>query len=802
MSVINGDTLAHGPTLAALLNPGLLYLGLGAVSVPILIHLLNRRRFQRVRWAAVDFLREAQRQNRRRLQIEEWILLALRCLAMLLIGLLLARWFLEPRTLLAFLGSGSRTTHLVVLDDSFSMQQRVSPGGASGSRTSAANLFVRGTTAVGKLVRRLHADAPADRFALYVTSQPDAPVEQQPTLGAVSPDALDDTLASLRCSFEPARWSAMAEALDRSLDEIQQDTPAIVYIVSDFQRRDWGGSSAPQADGGPMNEAETSAAAHPLATLAERGAVRVVLVDVGSVSPANVAIESINARQAQAVAGIESRYEVRFSNHGRQSSEPTSLDVYVGDAARPAVSVPAIPAGQYATIELGLTFPNEGFDALTVEQPADALALDDVRYRAEPVTRALRLLVVDGEASADRYEDEVFLLTVALRPEGPQFSGNEVTVIEDDALETADFAAYHAVILANVYRVSDDVAERLRVYVAGGGGLVVFPGDQVDHDAYNRTLWRDGAGLLPRPLGAVVSAPADRAGFALTGVGAKRSLPPRLAVLDDRLLGEVRVWRYVDLSEDVPMGSLGDNNNGPVNRMTPDDAVRPPVRVLMRIADESRRPFLVSRPFKQGRVVLAASTVDKEWNNLADRPVFVVLAMELIEHAARTPAGAGSLRVGETIRVPFDAQRYEPPVLMEPPTFPRDPAVHLDPQPDPHTGAPDVRWPRADVPGLYRFRLASKTGGQATHVVAVNIDPAESDLQRAGEAQLRRALPGLNVSYTSADEMTRLAAADVRRELWPVVWTLLVVTLIVEQFLGWYFGGGRNVGFGWSRGRS
>jgi len=63
------------------------------MAVPILIHLLARRRFRRIRWAAMDFLLDAERRNRRRMRLEEWILLLLRCLAVLLLALLVARPF-------------------------------------------------------------------------------------------------------------------------------------------------------------------------------------------------------------------------------------------------------------------------------------------------------------------------------------------------------------------------------------------------------------------------------------------------------------------------------------------------------------------------------------------------------------------------------------------------------------------------------------------------------------------------------------------------------------------------------------
>ena len=95
--------------LAAFITPWLATAGAAAVAAPIIIHLLARCRFKRIRWAAMDFLIDAERRNRRRIRMEEWILLALRCLAVFLIGLLVARPFLTPSGLAAALSGTQRT---------------------------------------------------------------------------------------------------------------------------------------------------------------------------------------------------------------------------------------------------------------------------------------------------------------------------------------------------------------------------------------------------------------------------------------------------------------------------------------------------------------------------------------------------------------------------------------------------------------------------------------------------------------------------------------------------------------------
>src|SRR5687768_12325482 len=96
------------------LNPVML-LGLAAVAVPILIHLLKQRRLQRVVWAAMRFLSASVEQHRRRMKVEDLILLALRCLLIALIALALAR----PATLSSGGGAGgSRVTAIIVVDNS------------------------------------------------------------------------------------------------------------------------------------------------------------------------------------------------------------------------------------------------------------------------------------------------------------------------------------------------------------------------------------------------------------------------------------------------------------------------------------------------------------------------------------------------------------------------------------------------------------------------------------------------------------------------------------------------------------
>src|SRR5437588_2675843 len=97
-------------------NPGFLAVAGALISAPIIIHLINRMRYKRIRWAAMEFLLKSQKRNRRRLIIEQLILLALRCFLVFLAVMLVSRYLG-----LSFAGFEMQNTqHVVLLDDTLS----------------------------------------------------------------------------------------------------------------------------------------------------------------------------------------------------------------------------------------------------------------------------------------------------------------------------------------------------------------------------------------------------------------------------------------------------------------------------------------------------------------------------------------------------------------------------------------------------------------------------------------------------------------------------------------------------------
>ncbi len=211
------------PVALGFLNPLLLY-ALPLAAVPIIIHLLNRRRYKTVRWAAMEFLLRAMKRNRRRLRMEQWLILLLRTLAILLLVLLVARPQFSGTTF-----AMSRTHHIVCVDDSASMAHR---GGAGDAFESAGQ-------AVQNLASRLANSRSGDLFTLLRASRASRPELSAVAITPALPSRVREILAGWQIGdtvLDPG--NLLAEASRRAA-ESEDAGSAEFYVVTDLRKRDW-----------------------------------------------------------------------------------------------------------------------------------------------------------------------------------------------------------------------------------------------------------------------------------------------------------------------------------------------------------------------------------------------------------------------------------------------------------------------------------------------------------------------------------------------------------------------------------
>ena len=440
--------------------------GLGATALPVAIHLLNKHRVQVVRWGAMRFLAEIVSQHQRRLQLENWLLLALRCLFFILLAVAFARPVLHPGGV-----AGTVTGPVVavlLLDQSASM----------GQSNGVSTRFEQGKTAARKILDGLE---PGSQAALLLVSDRVNPVIARPTTN----------LPLVRRAVEVAeltdRAGNLTEAIKAAVDVLRP-------ISGGHQEIDL--LTDNQASGWPEWEQAQSA-------LAGVSGVRLRLAALGDRGEDNLAVTALRAEAAVAASGQPFGCLVEVSNYGASVAAGVRVTLAV-DGGPPVdeTMLDHLDPGQTRTVRLNVRFPKAGFYTLTATIPADRLPVDNQRSLAVHVIDRLDVAVVEGGSAAAAQDRDAFFLVNALVPVLPARRAGyylKTETVQPAWLQEAALDHYGLVFLSNVGTLAPNAVGALQKYVGEGGNLVIFPGPRVQPDSYNH----DGGlgGLLPAKLG-------------------------------------------------------------------------------------------------------------------------------------------------------------------------------------------------------------------------------------------------------------------------------------------------------------
>ena len=481
-------------------NPLTMAAGAALVSAPVIIHLINRMRFRRVKWAAMEFLLKAQKRMRRKMIIEQLLLLLLRCLLVFLVGMLLARfkWF-SPME-----GEESRATaHVVVLDDTPSMADFVTVEGRQATAFDQAKAQV--TDKIAPAAAQANTPQSMDVLLLSDLATP-RPVER---LNESAIEGVRDFLAPLKPA---AARVSLVDGLRRAKELLDKkpdgDVAKVVHVVSDLRAGDW---------------AEDGETLKQLVTELTAAGVRVHLIDVAHPhrkdadrqprSSDNVGIVEFRPR-ARAVARFQPvDFELRVKNSGSTELKDVQVQFFLNGKGNtiPTLPLPSLPPNQERTVLV--TVPQ--FDRVgTKDNPLDrfnlvsaviatpeagGIAADNARHAVVEVRERLSVLVVEGQKevpNTDKKGDGFFLRRLFQ----DAFGGINWVDGGPADLEKHDLRQYSCVYLLNVPALTPPQAEKLEGYVAGGGGVGVFLGPNVKPAEYNKTLYRGGDGAFPIPL--------------------------------------------------------------------------------------------------------------------------------------------------------------------------------------------------------------------------------------------------------------------------------------------------------------
>ncbi len=422
----------------SLIHAGFLAAGL-AVAVPVVIHLLFRQKTRNLAIGSIRFLHQVVREHRRRRRVRQWILLALRMLAVLLLALLFARpyWDASQRR-------GFDQEVVLLVDRSASMAAKNGRGEAS---------FERALTKLRAELSLLDVNVVLHIGLSDISGVKEISVEKL-NAAATTAAASDFGLA-------------LAWARD-VLAQSQRSSKRIV-LISDLQR--------------------TGLRQTTLDQLPEE--IELQLHDVGETLARNVAIESVVAVHTEIRPDAEVRVRVIVRNHGplpvRQLPVRCDLE---GPAGKLTASKPIdVAAHGSAVVELPFDVQQDGlYRGKVTVSIEDALAIDNQRWIAFEARHPDRVLLIDGEEGRSVFTNETYFLETALRlhteeSDGQMRSFETERIAWESGKGFPRLDGYRAVVLANVRRLSAVDGQRMNEYVRGGGSLLIFAGDQVTPDS-------------------------------------------------------------------------------------------------------------------------------------------------------------------------------------------------------------------------------------------------------------------------------------------------------------------------------
>ncbi len=746
---------------------------------PLIIHLLNRRRHRVVKWGAMDFLRQAMRQNRKILNIRDLILLVLRTAAVLLFGVALARPFFASREQASDV---RQPLHAVlIVDNSLSMGYET----LEGSLLDQAIRIARQT--LEQLPRGSRISIiPACGSREVLSPDPFESVEQ--ALEALARIETADRAATM------SRVSELASVACQAAPELAKR----VILISDQQKRNW--RSVP---------ASTDSSNQPP-------------IQCVSVRPAdweNTWVAGVRVQDGLADVETPATIVVEVAHQGAQPRRDLQVTLSAGDT---------VLGQQIITVEPGATTREVSFEcilggigkspepgqaaflSLTAKISPDRLTADDQRVLCVPLVAALPVVFVDQHAGDEDVVrgrlGETRHLRKLLAPSGSRGDAPrqliQIRHVSPDAISRDTLADARLVVVAGLADPGP-MTPFLREYVEQGGQLLIAAGGDFDPQIWNRAGWRAGQGILPLPLKAEFigvtpeespdrvtpfqlsfpslateaifqiagASPADLATlyaepyfFRAVAVDESAETESELATTDaQRIEAEQnrepdetpqRWLLWGDVNDWKPTGSLrgntlSANENQPV--------------VLARYALPGEPAFLVSRRLGRGRVLLCTTAVLSPWNTLPKTNA-VVLYDRLMREMIESTLPERNFLPTEELTLPLpEADQHLAVSLFRPGAAVEEPL--------------DVSFVTAQrrgvvVPGLLTrgdYRIVGRRLGPSTATnndrpmwdvsLAINGDADESDLAPLGRSEFDTSFATAGFRWVAASEANELSGA-------------------------------------------
>ena len=548
------------------------------IAVPIIIHLLYRKNKKETDWAAMELLRRALVVRSGQIRLEDFIILLLRCLTLLLLAAALLRPILKDSSLVG----DQKVGMVVAIDDSLSMNH--------GATT-------RFETAIEKARKVLGTASPGDKVSIVFLNEREIDDQKKVPLRAADYDAnkVNDILDAAKISGASTHQSNLENSiplLKEMSDEMKAGTKEI-HIITDAQQSDWTGLSS---------EAKNMLGEIPAS---------IYIIPVNSEGDDNRSVTSLNYVSGSLNNSGVARFEATIKNFGTNDADAGNIEFYQNSNLVRRQTLGTIGSGESKVVPFLANYEKPGDLSITAKISKDSLGADNSRHTVVNVRPRVRVLCatdsIDGGLGTQN--NDLFFLENALRlSSGDEENGIQVTSVDSSDLTLEKLNDYDIIILANVSAPSLEIAERLKNFTSNGGGLIVFAGENINPEKYEQSFGNDSDSILPGKIGQKTSSGEENQGlWSLAFPDSDHPLARVVKSMTEDVINDAKVKSIISV-EPLP-GS----------------------QVILKLV-ENNAPILVSKTVGEGSVILCATSADRSWSELVVHPVYAIM----IQQAATT----------------------------------------------------------------------------------------------------------------------------------------------------------------------
>ena len=671
------------------LNPFTIWATLAAigVAVPIIIHLLYRKNRKETDWAAMELLRRALVVRSGQIKLEDFIILLLRCLTLLLLAAALLRPILKDSDLIG----DQKVGMVVAIDDSLSMNH--------GATTRFENAIEKARQVIG-------TSQPGDKISIVFLNEKSIDDPNKIPLRAADydPTKINSILDEAKKSGASNHQSNLENSIPllKEMSEEMKAGTKEIHIITDAQQSDWNGLSS---------EAKGILAGIPAS---------IYILPVNSENDDNRSITSLKYVSGSLNNSGVARFEATVKNFGTNDANSGNIEFYQDGNLVSRQTLGVIASGSSKVIPFLANYNKPGDLSITAKISKDNLSEDNFRNTVVNVRPNISVLCATDSANEGlgNSTNSLFFLENALRlRSSDEEAGIQVTSVDSSDLTLETFNNYDVIILANVSSPSIEIANRLKTFTENGGSLILFAGENINAEKYGQTFGTPSESILPAIIGNKKTASEENENlFSLDVPTSDHPLATVVKSMSEEMINDAKIKSLVDLQPTE--GS----------------------QVILSLV-EDKSPVLVSKEVGSGSVILCSTSADRSWSDMVLHPIYAIMIQQAVTTTTSRPESRlAMVHSSKTINIegamPSSA-KLQKMIIAGEETEGEIEATEIKTSQDNNSFKAEIDAQDINDTGVYQI---TNNEGKILGAIAVNSNPSESNVKVAAADALKESI--------------------------------------------------------------